>query len=122
MNRIHLRLYTPPQEAENSADGFGEDHSDMAPERADVIPFESARRSVVFSGRLSEPVDRARLIRNNNCCPNCARHDIEVLELEDAVVSARSRLPIPGTSTIVGFHCNDCGTEWPVYELTRRNG
>ena len=49
--------------------------------------------------------------------------DIEPIELQDAVISPKNRLPIPGTATIVGFHCNDCGTEWPVYELTtRRNG
>lgn len=114
MNRIHLRLYTPPQEAE--ATGAG------AEDAVDIIPFEAGRRSVVFSGRFSEPVDRARLIRSNSCCPECAHHNIEPLELEDALISSRSRMPIPGTSTIVGFHCNDCGTEWPAYELTRRNG
>lgn len=114
MNRVKLRLYSPPQEVEvndNAPDDF-----------ADIIPFEAARRSLIFSGRFPEPADRARLIRLNSTCPNCVHHDIEPLELEDAAISPKSRLPIPGTATIVGFHCNDCGTEWPVYELSRRNG
>lgn len=119
-NRIQLKLYNPPQDADEKLNTVAS--AEPENDRLDVIPFHSAHRSIVFSGRLSTPVDRARLIRDNNCCPECARHDVEPLELQDAVLSSRSRLPIPGTSTIVGFHCNDCGTEWPVYELTRRNG
>lgn len=114
MNRVKLRLYSPPQDVDVPV----ADRNEFA----DVIPFEPARRSLIFSGRFPAPVDRARLIRTNNTCPNCSHHDIEPLELEDAMISPKSRLPIPGTATIVGFHCNDCGTEWPVYELTRRNG
>ena len=114
MNRVPLRLYSPPHEVDeqdSDADAF-----------SDVIPFQSARKSVIFSARLSEPVNRARLIRENSQCPCCSHQDIEPLELEDALISHRSRLPIPGTATIVGFHCHDCGAEWPVYEVTRRNG
>jgi hypothetical protein len=115
MNRIKLRLYAPPAEdVEQSA---------LAGEPRDILPFGDADRSrFVFSGRFERVVDRARLIRDNSTCPTCERHDIEPLELDDADVSARGRLPIPGTATLVGFHCNDCGVEWPVYELTRRNG
>lgn len=116
MNRIQLRLYSPPQDADEQDSGFEVD------DNADVIPFETARRSLIFSGRFPEPARRAQLIRSNSTCPNCAQHDIEPLELEDAVISPKSRLPVPGTATIVGFHCHDCGAEWPVYEMTRRNG
>ncbi|MCA9035216.1 MAG: hypothetical protein KDA91_08805 [Planctomycetaceae bacterium] len=109
MNRVPLRLYSPPAEdIDNELD-------------ADVIPFEAARRTIIFSGRFTEPTRRARLIRDNRTCPNCSHCDIEPLELQDAMISPKSRLPVPGTATIVGFHCNDCGTEWPVYEI-RRNG
>jgi hypothetical protein len=65
-------------------------------------------------------VDRARLIHQNGICPECGHNDIEPLELADSVISPKNRLPIPGTATIVGFHCNDCSTEWPVYELSCR--
>lgn len=114
MNRVNLRLYSPPQDADGDAGS--------ADEFSDIIPFERARHSLIFSGRYTEPAHRARLIRDNNQCPNCMHHDIEPLELEDGVISPRNRLQIPGTATIVGFHCHDCGTEWPVYEITRRNG
>jgi hypothetical protein len=114
MNRFKLRLYSPPEEETNSLS--------VSEEPRDILPFEASSRSrFVFSGRF-ETVDRARLIRENSKCPGCERHDVEPLELDDAQISSRSRLPIPGTATLVGFRCNDCGCEWPVYELTRRNG
>ena len=117
MNRIRLRLYAPPQDVE-----IPDDDRDGPADSPDLISFESARRGVIFSGRLREPQDRARLIRSNSTCPECSRRDVELLELDDGMISPGSRLPVPGTSTIVGFHCNDCGTEWPVYEVVRRNG
>lgn len=116
MNRLHLRLYEPPQEEvpQNKVELTEDRH---------VIPFRSPRRATIISGRITPPADRAKILHDNAACPECSRHDIAPLELQDAAISPKSRLPIPGTATIVGFHCNDCGTEWPVYELTtRRNG
>ena len=113
MNRLHIRLYEPPQENEPEEEFQAQD----------ILPFRQRGRTTIISGRLTPPSDRARLIRSNAACPECSKLDVEPLELQDAVISPKSRLPIPGTATIVGFHCNDCGTEWPVYELTsRRNG
>ncbi len=115
MNRFHLRLFSPLEEmSPDAATQTAEESFD------DIIPIDGARRSVIFSGRFLPPVDRARLLHNNSTCPECAHHDIEPLELEDSVISPKNRLPVPGTATIVGFHCNDCGIEWPVYELSRR--
>lgn len=115
MNRFHLRLFSPLEEmSPDAATQTAEESFD------DIIPIDGARRSVIFSGRFLPPVDRARLLHDNCTCPECARHDIEPLELEDSVISPKNRLPVPGTATIVGFHCNDCGIEWPVYELSRR--
>ena len=112
MNRIHLRLFSP-----------SDDNHDTAAEDTfeDIIPFERGR-SLIFSARVMQPADRARLIHQNSTCPDCGHHDVEPLELTDSVISPRNRMPVPGTATIVGFHCNDCGVEWPVYELSRRNG
>jgi predicted RNA-binding Zn-ribbon protein involved in translation (DUF1610 family) len=116
MNRIHLRLFTPSDD--NAVDDASNSiHDDLS---EDIIPIERARRSVIFSGRFMPAVDRARLIHQNGVCPECGHSDIEPLELSDSVMSPKNRLPIPGTATIVGFHCNDCGTEWPVYELSCR--
>ena len=116
MNRINLRLFEP---ADSSPESVPLTQTPDVFE--DIIPIERARRSVILSGRFMPAVDRAKLIHRNSECPECHKHDIEPLELDDAMVSTRSRLPIPGTATIIGFHCNDCGTEWPVYELTRRS-
>lgn len=114
MNRLHLRIYEPPPEDDTCEEQF---------EPRDIIPFESRSRTTIISGRLTPANDRARTIRDNAVCPECSKSDVEPLELQDALISAKNRLPIPGTATIVGFHCNSCGTEWPVYELTsRRNG
>lgn len=119
MNRLHLRIYEPPAETPPGRTA----PSDTTSERRDILPFEPAKRTTIISGRITAPIDRARLIHENSACPECSRTNIEPLELQDAVISTKNRLPIPGTATIVGFHCNDCGTEWPVYELTtRRNG
>jgi hypothetical protein len=125
MNNFRLRLFSPN---EDTTGGLEMSHSDRPQNRLpddgyeDIIPIDRGRRSVVISGRFMEPVDRARVLQQNNCCPECSHQDIEPLELADAIISPKNRLPIPGTATIVGFHCNDCGTEWPVYELSRRKG
>lgn len=118
MNRIHLRLFTPTDDAVTEIDDDSPIPAIESPE--DIIPFERARRSVIFSGRFMPAVDRARLLHQNGTCPECSHQDIEPLELADSMISPRNRLPVPGTATIVGFHCNDCGTEWPVYEMSWR--
>ncbi|MEO2018763.1 MAG: hypothetical protein ABGZ53_30820 [Fuerstiella sp.] len=113
MNQLHLRLYNPPPESE----------PESPRQKRDILPFASRKQTTIISGRLSAPVDRARIIRENSVCPECSQMNVEPLELQDAVISPKNRLPVPGTATIVGFHCNACSTEWPVYELkTRRNG
>ena len=117
MNRVSLRVFCPP-------DSELEDVGPSEPVKVEsehIIPFDRARRCVVFSGRFMPAVDRARLIHDNCECPDCHRRDVEPMELNDATISQRSRLPVPGTATIIGFHCNGCGSEWPVYELSRRS-
>ena len=123
MNSFRLRLFSPNEDTLGNVESSGRDVpqnriADNAFE--DIIPIDRARRSIVISGRFMEPAVRARILQQNNCCPSCTLHDIEPLELADALISPKNRLPVPGTATIVGFHCNDCGTEWPVYELSRR--
>ncbi len=125
MNRFRLRLFSPEEDITSNLEPARQNamHNRISDEVfEDIIPIDRARRSVVISGRFMEPQDRARILQQNNCCPQCAQHDVEPLELSDAVISPKNRMPVPGTATIVGFHCNDCGTEWPVYELSRRKG
>jgi hypothetical protein len=90
-----------------------------ADEETSVIPFASARRALVLSGRHTPALGRARMIHANSQCSRCSGQDVEPLELDDAVASFRNGQPVPGTATIIGFHCNDCGYEWPVYEISR---
>ena len=123
MNSFRLRLFSPAEDTSGNVESSHRNapHNRISDEVfEDIIPIDRGRRSVVISGRFMEPADRARILQHNNCCPECAQHDIEPLELADAIISPKNRLPVPGTATIVGFHCNDCGTEWPVYELSRR--
>ncbi|MFN5900510.1 MAG: hypothetical protein ACK48Y_23475, partial [Planctomyces sp.] len=50
----------------------------------DVIPFESARRALVLSGRFTPTLRRARMIHANSQCCDCGGHDVEPMELDDA--------------------------------------
>ena len=61
----------------------------------------------------NDPVERARSLRTNDCCPQCTRGLVEPLELADGLRS-RNNLAIPGTATLVGFHCLKCHWEWPA--------
>lgn len=116
MSRLHLRLFQPPVEEDQTA-------TEPKHEPRNILPFESPGQTTILSGRYTAPVERSRVIHNNAACPECDGLSVSPIELDDAVISPKNRLPIPGTSTIVGFHCNDCASEWPVYELTtRRNG
>lgn len=119
MNRLKLRIYEPPEATAEDEKVETDDSSGQMTSERQILPFRKPRTRII-SGRFTPPLDRARLIRENNECPECQRHDIEPIELQDATISNRNRMPIPGTATIVGFHCNDCSTEWPVYDLKTR--
>jgi predicted RNA-binding Zn-ribbon protein involved in translation (DUF1610 family) len=112
-------LFSPA--TESAPAGVEEPRPSVAADAPDILPFANASRTVILSGRFQAPVDRAQLISRNRVCPECGHQNIEPLELDNALISPRNRLPVPGTASIVGFHCNDCGSEWPVYELTRRS-
>lgn len=111
------QLRVVPQVSE--VDSAGRD-SVGSEDDADVISFATARRALVLSGRFTPTLQRARLIHANSECSGCGGHDVEPVELDDATVSWRNGDVVPGTATIIGFHCNDCGSEWPVYEISRR--
>ena len=58
-------------------------------------------------------VARARLLFDNRSCRGCGYPVVTPIELNDGLVN-RNRRPIPGTATLVGFHCDGCGEEWSV--------
>jgi len=60
-----------------------------------------------------ESADRARVLYANRRCPYCKHPVVEPLELADGVRN-RHRSTIPGTATLVGFHCDSCYREWPA--------
>ncbi len=62
---------------------------------------------------FSNAVKRAEVIYNNRCCPSCKHPMVEPLELDDGI-NNRNGVPIPGTCTLVGFHCLECHSEWSV--------
>lgn len=60
-------------------------------------------------------LDRARLIHRNRLCQSCGRPAVVPMQSEDMLMS-RNGLPIPGSGTLIGFHCDCCSHEWSVEE------
>ncbi|MFN9137990.1 MAG: hypothetical protein ACK5YE_19280, partial [Planctomyces sp.] len=113
MNRLplpSLRLFNPDAAVE-LVDSVEPSHGTAAASLGaviaegdvDVIPFEAARRALVLSGRFTPTLRRARMIHANSQCCDCGGHDVEPMELDDAVVSFRNGAAVPGTATIIGF-------------------
>jgi len=83
-----------------------------------TIPFRPVstanwRGSTALSSRDLNVVQRAQAIFENRQCPDCQHPAVELLEMDDAVLN-RKGFPIPGTATLLGFHCDCCGKNWPV--------
>ncbi len=91
-------------------------------ETREILPFDRGTTRII-SGRVSpkrvRALNRARILFENQKCAYCGKATVEPLELDDAVVSRKNNRPIPGTASIVGFHCHSCNQEWPVYETVR---
>jgi hypothetical protein len=81
-----------------------EDVADLEADEPDVVPLRRQPLTVI---------DRARALYSNRRCPVCSYPVIVPIELNDAAIN-RSGLPIPGTATLVGFHCCGCHAEWAV--------
>jgi hypothetical protein len=62
---------------------------------------------------LMELLTRTRVLYRNKRCRSCDRPTVEPVEMDDAVVS-KSRLPVPGSATLVGFQCQYCRHEWAL--------
>ena len=82
-----------------------------------VIPFPGNLTRAGRSTRDEVPkldvISRARLLFANRQCRHCSYPLVEPLDLGDAEVN-RQGLEIPGTTTIVGFRCHSCESEWSV--------
>lgn len=75
-----------------------------------VIPFAQPHRRL---RPTLDAVSRAQALYANRTCPFCEYPVVEPLELENAAIDSAG-LPIPGTSTLVGFHCHGCDAEWSI--------
>ena len=80
-----------------------------AEEDCEVLSWRFIRRNGQPS--LIEAVHRSRLLHQHRRCHECGRPTVHPVERNDAVLG-KNRLPIPGTSTVVGFQCDYCQSEW----------
>ena len=98
-----LRIFCP-EEANSLPGSIGDNQPSVS---------QFASLAIRFQGRrMQDAVDRARLIHANRRCPFCQHSSVGLIQLQDAILN-RNRMPIPGTATLVGFHCDCCGKEWP---------
>ncbi|HEX6984855.1 MAG TPA: hypothetical protein VF170_05735 [Planctomycetaceae bacterium] len=101
-----LRVYRGP-ETTNRISRIGDD-------RPDVIPF--AAFASAGRNRLAarEPLSRAKALHENRRCRTCGHGSVDPVTLNDGLRDGSGQY-IPGTATLVGFHCRRCHAEWPVY-------
>jgi hypothetical protein len=110
---MSLKLYAPfdldTAEAEFPSLSVYHEPEFEADEDCEVLSWRFIRRD----GKLSviEAVQRSRLLHMHRRCHECGRPTVHPVERNDAVLG-KNRLPIPGTSTVVGFHCDYCQSEW----------
>lgn len=109
-----LKLYWPDQDSSESSVSSPSSSED-SPSDEMIIPFRlnSFPNTADPSLALIDVVTRAQTLRENRECRQCGHPVVEPVELNDADVN-RNGLPIPGTATLVGFHCARCDREWPV--------
>jgi hypothetical protein len=82
------------------------------PELPSVDRFVSISQFKLPEGREAL-LSRARTLHRNRCCPNCRRGGVVPVDLGDGD-DRHQAMPVPGTSTLVGFYCDGCGAEWPA--------
>ena len=78
-----------------------------------ILPFPQEHRFAEMKSQPMNVVTRARLLYANRKCRECGYPVVEPIELQDSVTNL-SGLSIPGTATLIGFHCCGCQREWPV--------
>ena len=59
------------------------------------------------------PLTRARALHANRTCQRCGAGGVEPVLLADTVRDAAGDV-VPGSGTLVGFHCGRCEAQWPV--------
>lgn len=101
-----LRVYRGPET--NRVSRFS------SAERPGVIPFAAlvTRRNRVAVANAA--LDRAKALHSNRNCKSCGCQGVEPVTLNDGLRDGSGQY-VPGSATLVGFHCTRCRSEWPVY-------
>ena len=131
-----LRFHAPHLAADDAgATDVAEDDADVLPLAA-ILSLPTARgyrtsesptadRSPAVAGRIGGwasspaglpgdgPLSRAKVLHANRTCKACGAGGVEPVLLTDGVTDAAGD-PVPGSGTLVGFHCCRCAAEWPV--------
>ncbi|MFO1021373.1 MAG: hypothetical protein U0903_11840 [Planctomycetales bacterium] len=108
-----IRLFTPDEMDWCDAGNVAVlDGNFPAEESRQVLTFQKPQRHARPTSTM-ELLARTRALHQNRRCRQCDRPAVVPLHRDDAVLN-RSRLPIPGTATLVGFRCEYCNHEWRV--------
>ena len=83
------------------------------PDEPAILPFRSHRPGANPVPQSMDVITRARVLFNNRKCHDCGYPVVEPIEHPDALRN-RAGLSIPGTATLIGFHCCGCQNEWSV--------
>jgi hypothetical protein len=101
-----LRVYSGPETKYRLSRITGEDRPDVIP----ISAFTARRgRAAVADSALT----RAKALHENRRCRHCGQSGVEPVMLNDGLRDGSGQY-IPGTATLVGFHCTCCRVEWPV--------
>ena len=87
--------------------------TDIVRDEPRILPFPKLQRVAEAQSLPMDVVTRARILYANRKCRECGYPVVEPIELEDSMTNS-SGLSIPGTATLIGFHCCGCQNEWPV--------
>jgi hypothetical protein len=103
---LFLSLYPPSVAA-------GQPHAD---DDDGPVILKFPNRTDAVAGRIgpssqSDLLERARILHENRCCPDCGRAAVVPVDAEPAV-AFRDSLSIPGTGRLIGFQCDCCGYQW----------
>jgi hypothetical protein len=102
-----LRVYRGPETKYRLSRITGDD-------RPDVIPFAAFASRRNRAAAADSVVSRAKALHENRRCRCCGQSGVEPVTLNDGLRDGSGQY-IPGTATLVGFHCTHCKGEWPVY-------
>jgi hypothetical protein len=104
---IRLRVYRGPETVSRFS------RTETADGQPDVIPldvFLASRKRLA----AETPLSRAKALHQNRFCRFCGHSAVTPVTLNDGQRDGSGQY-VPGSATLVGFHCRRCRAEWPVF-------